>query len=215
MNKLRLMHYSPDTPNLTLSLELQGLNDSKIAIRNSNSGFVFRIHRGPDGHHKPCSFYWSDTVDAWGSEGLVLLRHDVKGQLERVKLPSEPWRAHDPTENRVARNPHRLFELKPGESTWFFSGIPDSWLDAMVPGEKYELLWPGGEIYWWAWGGIAENGSRSRDGLPQAVLSGAPRVSFTVVEEPPAPVYETPLPKWPNTPAYVIKNRLHAKEVAK
>ncbi|KAJ5160305.1 uncharacterized protein N7482_007309 [Penicillium canariense] len=190
---------APDTPNLTLSLELQGLSDSKIAKRNSNSGIIFRIHRNTDDHDQPCSFYWSETVDAWGSGGLVLLRHN-QGQLERVSLPSEPWRAHDPRE-RIARNPHRLFELKPGESTWFFAGIPESWLDTMVSGEKYELLWPGGEIYWWAWGGIAENEIRSRDGLPRALLSGTPRVSFTVVEEPPAPLYETPRPKWPQNPA--------------
>ncbi|KAJ5833599.1 hypothetical protein N7474_001910 [Penicillium riverlandense] len=180
-----------------LSLELQGLSGSEIAKRNSNSRLVFRIHRGNDGHDQPCSFYWSATVDAWGSGGLVLLRHNVDSQLE---VPSEPWRARDSTEPRISRHTQGLFELKPGESTWFFAGIPESWLDTMVAGEKYELLWPG-EIYWWRWGSVEKNESRSRDGLPLAVLSGTPRVSFTVVEKPPAPGYETPEPKWPRAPA--------------
>jgi hypothetical protein len=72
-NSLQLMPSRPDTPKLTLSLELQGLTESKIAKRKSNSGLIFRIHRGTEGHDQPCSFYWSDTVDAWGSNGLLLL----------------------------------------------------------------------------------------------------------------------------------------------
>jgi hypothetical protein len=84
----------------------------------------------------------------------------------------------------------------------------------MVSGEKYELLWPGGEIYWWAWGGIEENEGRSHNAIPRAVLSGTPRVLFTVVEEPPAPVYETPLPKWTQDPTYVMENVLSAKTFA-
>jgi hypothetical protein len=205
-NNLQLMPSWPDTPNLTLSLELQGLSDSIIAKRKSNSGLIFRIHRGTDGHGYPCSFYWSATVDAWGSTGLVLLRYNADGQLERVTLPSEPWRAHDPTEPWIARNAQCLFELMPGKSTWFFACIPESWLDVMVPGQTYELLWPRGEIRWWGWGSIEENENKGgpRDSSPCAILSGTPSVSFTVVEEPPAPVYETPRPKWPSTPAYVI-----------
>jgi hypothetical protein len=76
----------------------------------------------------------------------------------------------------------------------------------MVSGYKYELLWPGGEIHWWGWGRIEENEKKGRscDIIPCAILSGTPRVSFTVVEEPPAAVYETPGPQWPSAPAYVI-----------
>jgi hypothetical protein len=89
---------------------------------------------------------------------------------------------------------------------WFFAGIAESWLEAMISGEKYELLWPGGEFYWWGWGSIKENErkGRSRDCTPRAILSRTPRVSFTVIEEPPAPVYETPRPQWPQAPVYVI-----------
>jgi hypothetical protein len=84
--RIELMPSRPDTPNLTLSLELQELSESKIAKRNSNSCLIFRIHRGADGHDQPCSFYWSATVDAWGSTGLVLLRHNADGELERLKF---------------------------------------------------------------------------------------------------------------------------------
>lgn len=213
-NRLQLTHPRPDTPKLTLSLELQALGGTKVVKQKSNSGLVFRIHRGNDGRDQPCSFYWSSFVDAWGYRGLVLLHHTADGQLERVSLPSEPWRARDSTKPRISRNSQGVFELKPGESTWAFAGIPESWLDTMVSGEKYELLWPGGEICWWGWGSIEENESRSRDDLPRAVLSGTPRVSFTVVEEPPAPLYETPRPKWLRTPAYVIMTLPSSRNMA-
>lgn len=144
----------------------------------------------------------------------MLLHHTADGQLERVNLPSEPWLSHDVKEPRISPNEQGLYALKPGESTWFFSGIQRSWLDTMVSGEKYELLWPGGEIYWWGWGSIEENESKSRDGLPRAILSGPPRVSFTVIEERPAPVHETPQPKWLRAPAYVTMTLPSVRNIA-
>ncbi|KAJ5602049.1 hypothetical protein N7510_011583 [Penicillium lagena] len=191
----------PNTPILTLSLELQALQGNKIAKRKSNCGVVFRVHREDDGHDQVCSFFWSGMVDAFGSQGLVLLRHTGDGQYERIDPPFETWRVYDATEPVISPTTQFLRELGPDESTlrWLES-FPQTWMDAMTTGGKYEIVWPGGDIRWWAWGSIVENMDRPREVSLRAILPGAPRVTFTVIDEPPAPVYENPRPKWPSVP---------------
>lgn len=205
--RLRLTHVRSNTPSLTLSLSLGAYKGSLISKNNADRCVVeFTLHRGiDDGQEEPCSFFWSGDYDAFGIQGFLLLRHTADGELEKVNVSSESWRTINLTELEIGHWKHGVWELMPGKSTTFARSFPQSWLDAMVKGERYELVWPGGDILWWSWGTIKDNQGAPSNAPRRAILPGAPRVSFTVVDDPPPEplvVYETPLPKWPAVPTY-------------
>lgn len=195
----------PNTPKLSLSLELQSLDGPTIAKKGSNNVITFIIYREPDdGHEEPCTIYWHGGIVAFSSQGFLLLRHMADGQLEKIDGLAKTWWDNYLSERRFFKEEQDFYELKPGETIRRSDGIEDSWLVALIPGERYELLWPGGEIPWWGWGTKEENVGKLRDPPARAILLGSPRLSFDVVEYPPPPVYKTPRPQWPAVPAYVM-----------
>lgn len=83
----------PNTPKLSLSIELQCLGGPTIAKENSNNVLIYHIHRDlNDGHEWTCTIYWFGTFEAFGSQGFVLLRHTTDGQLKKVEGVAERWR---------------------------------------------------------------------------------------------------------------------------
>lgn len=194
-----------DTPKFSLYLELQCSKGPTIAKEGPNNLVIFHITREVnDDHEEPCSIYWTGS-DAFGSQGLLLLRHTAEGRLEKVEGLVKPEHEQFLSERGFWNYPHQqsFLELKPGQTTWFGSGVPKQWLEALIPGQQYELVWPGGEIPWWGWGTIEENFEKRLDPSARAVIYGSSHLSISVTEKVPPPVYKTPRPQWPATPAYV------------
>ncbi|KAJ5766040.1 uncharacterized protein N7511_003656 [Penicillium nucicola] len=191
----------PNTPKLSLSIELQSLDGPTVAKEGSNNMLIYHIHRDPnDGHDEPCTIYWSGSFEAFGSKGFVLLRHTADGEMEKVEGLVESWNDEYLSSGAFWGSKQGFHELAPGQSIWFGTGLEESWIKALIPGERYELVWPGGEISWWGWGTIEQSLEKYPNPSAQAILPGPHHLSFDVVDRPKPPVYETPRPQWPTTP---------------
>jgi hypothetical protein len=81
---------------------------------------------------------------------LLLFRHTPEG-LRKIDTDNNPFAApRAPLLVHVWAN--SLREVAPGEEIDSTSILPRKHRAKMVEGEKYELLWPGGEISIWDWG---------------------------------------------------------------
>ena len=83
-----------------------------------------------------------------------------------------------------------LGELRPGEARRFVQILPDNLHKALIPGERYRLIWPGEEIFMWDWGtkrdwvGKELKSQAARESkLPRLILPASAGVEFTVKEE--------------------------------
>lgn len=52
---------------------------------------------------------------------------------------------------------HYLWELPPGGEVSFRVNLTENYQRPPVPGERYRLTWPGGEIAMWDWRTISEH----------------------------------------------------------
>jgi hypothetical protein len=74
----------------------------------------------------------------------------------------------------------------PGQKFRVNIGHPETYGDHLVPGERYELFWPGAKITLWNWGTRSDNLGRELSiGLQRSplILPGGAYCSFTVIEE--------------------------------
>jgi hypothetical protein len=83
-----------------------------------------------------------------------------------------------------------LEELRPGEARRFVKILPDNLHKALIPGERYRLIWPGEEIFMWDWGtkrdwvGKELKSQAARESkLPRLILPASAGIEFTVKEE--------------------------------
>ncbi|KAL5327672.1 hypothetical protein ACEPPN_005373 [Leptodophora sp. 'Broadleaf-Isolate-01'] len=142
-------HIKPETPHLKLELTL-----GRELTAESRCYVLVTIHRaGSDSHDSPCILSW-DQNDAIAA--LLLFQHTSDG-LRKIEIASE-------TENPTSKTPAlqtsfkvngsnpSLRELAPGGKERFMMTMPKRFRDVLVEGEKYELVWPGGEIVIWDWG---------------------------------------------------------------
>jgi hypothetical protein len=74
----------------------------------------------------------------------------------------------------------------PGQNFRINIGHPESYADHLIPGERYELLWPGAKISLWNWGTRNENLGRELNAgsqRPPLILPGGAYCSLNVIEE--------------------------------
>jgi hypothetical protein len=151
------------------------------------------LKRAEDGHSSPCIFHWSPNIHGFLATGFILLHITAASIVERVeidhtgllKLPEEV------APLVVGSGNHFLWELAPGCETTFVATLPERYQRVLVPGDKYQLVWPGGEIDVWDWGTIHEHANqelrpRSTDDnphKPRLILPGGPSISFQAEEE--------------------------------
>lgn len=159
----------------------------------------FFITRLPDADGRPLICRWTPwrRFLTWGR--LVLLHEKAPGQLEPVDVGL--LEGLDDHQDRGAEDTAKV----PGNGVWEMSSNPGDRIERrsrltanyqtkLVPGERYRLLWPGGEIDMWDWGTIEEHegvdlkaraaaGAGKGDGeLPALVLLPAAGVAFEAVE---------------------------------
>ncbi|KAJ5196919.1 hypothetical protein N7449_007398 [Penicillium cf. viridicatum] len=107
----------PNTPKLSLSIELQCLDGPTIGRQNSYNVLIYHLHRDPnDGHEGLCTIYWSGTFEVFGPQGFVLVEHTTDGQLKKVEGVAETRRDEYPS-GRSFWDPEQGFhELMPGQT---------------------------------------------------------------------------------------------------
>ena len=189
-----------DTPGISISIELP--NGSDTVTKSGNDGILITLTRVYDGYDKPCIFYWSGSRDGFASDSFLLLhRTTTNDQLEKVQVRSHDGpRLETPIKHEISTWDHHIHELAPGGSDRFYQSIPQRYRDVLVPGERYELVWSGGEVCWWTWGTIEQHQGRTRDSKPPPlILPGGSRLPFTAIVEQPLPVRQpSPPPTQPS-----------------
>lgn len=183
---------SPNTPRLSMEVEP---TLPVMSLANPTGGFIVTIRRAEDDCDKPCIFRWSNLCDGWGPSGFVIFQHTSDG-LKRVEgTPKRP----PPQTLKITGYEVETEELLPGQTLRRNIGAPDPFLDHMVAGERYELVWLGAEYALWAWGTLREHWEQEigvNSGLPLVVIPGGASCSFLCVEveEPLEPgLYDDPL----------------------
>ena len=137
------------------------------------------VLRRDDTDPRSCIFYWSPYAPAVPAAQFILFRHTPDG-LERIEVGKGLWEAPDMLS--IARLGQGLFELEPNGSSRYLLELGVQYRDALRPGERYELLWPGGESFLWDWGYIQGHlGVELRRREPCLFIPGC-HISFTVEE---------------------------------
>jgi hypothetical protein len=133
----------PETPHLKLELAL----GSKLT-EDSGCHVLATIHRAGDSHEEPCIFRWGrhDATAAF------LLFHHTPDGLRKIEIASEPPSAALQAPVVVDGWGISVRELAPGGRVRSMITLPKRYRTELVSGEKYELVWPGGEIAIWDWG---------------------------------------------------------------
>ncbi|KAJ5922028.1 hypothetical protein N7516_009731 [Penicillium verrucosum] len=140
----------PNTPRLSMEVEP---TFPAISLADPTGGFNVTIRRAEDDCDKPCIFRWSGLYDAWGPSGFVIFQHTPDG-LKRIEgTPKRP----PPHTIKITGYEVETEELLPGQTLRRNIGAPGPFLDHMVAGERYELVWLGAEYALWAWGTLREH----------------------------------------------------------
>ncbi|KAJ5164247.1 uncharacterized protein N7500_006077 [Penicillium coprophilum] len=152
-----------------------------VCLSNPRLAIIVTIRRAEDDCDKPCIFRWSSIYDAWGPSGFVVFQHTPDG-LKRVEgTPGRP----PPRTVKITGYEFETEELLPGQTISRNINSMSPFLDHMVVGERYELVWLGAEYALWAWGTLRDHweqeiGDNSR--LPLVVIPGGASRSFYGVD---------------------------------
>ncbi|KAJ7034600.1 hypothetical protein C8F04DRAFT_1101526 [Mycena alexandri] len=184
----------PETPQLHLSLGASSTLSTTLPFQ-----IQITISRAADGHDRPCTFEWSPTIHGFSSSGFVLLHHTVDGGVKIVQVDHTTGTCWQPytrllklpeEDDPLVVNGHSqfLWECGPGDKKTFVASLPERYHKILVPGEKYELLWPGREVSRWEWGAVRdlmnqELWTRSAEET-RLVLPGGPSISLVAKAEP-------------------------------
>ena len=121
-----------------------------------------------------------------------LLLHQKGDVLEQVNVRQGEFedRGEDDIMKVTGYN-NGLEQLRPGSSQREVPTLPDSYHKALIPGERYRLIWPGEEILMLDWGtkrdriGKELKSLAARESkLPRLILPTSAGVEFTAKEEP-------------------------------
>lgn len=159
------------------------------------------VLRRNDTDPRPCIFYWPPSVAA----RFVLLRH-TSHDLEIVEA-TNGW-PKPPDMLSIDGWRQRLFELQPNGSYRYLESLDSSYERALKAGERYELLWPGGETLLWDWGNVEDHlDMELRRREPSLFIAGGPHVSFTVEEG--ERIFPSPEPLSPREPLFRVYAHPH------
>ncbi|KAK6813785.1 hypothetical protein RU639_010243 [Aspergillus parasiticus] len=169
---LRLAEHSQKSGTPEVSLELKA---PETLFLESPFGIEVVLRRN-DTDPRTCIFYWPPSVAA----RFVLLRHSSHG-LEIVEA-TNGW-PKPPDMLYIEGWRQRLFELQPKGSYRYLESLDSSYDRALKAGERYELLWPGGETLLWDWGTVQDHlDMELRRQEPSLFVAGGPHISFIVKE---------------------------------
>ncbi|KAK2763257.1 hypothetical protein FQN54_009893 [Arachnomyces sp. PD_36] len=168
------------------SLSLQARNKLSIADTfDPRNGILFTLHREQDSSAQPCIPKWQAGEDGFASPGFILLHHAADGEVKKLDLVKDDLHLATTSQIVVPQSggPY-INEVQPGASISIKSSLPKVYREKLIPGERYELLWPGMEIDLWDWGSISQHvGRELKPRQPKIILPGGPRILFKAVEE--------------------------------
>ncbi|KAF4253498.1 hypothetical protein CNMCM8812_001542 [Aspergillus fumigatus] len=172
-----------ETPRLTLTLE----GESCIDLSSDTSyPLIIKIMRDEDDPQtQPCIIRWDPMTDAFGQPGIMLVRsnRDFTEDLQPVQVDSSHLRAKSVHPREVSRSDPCFKELYPGSSVSWELDLPSVYFNSLRPGERYRILWVGGQISLWNWGTLAQLSgcTLSPKSLP-VILPGGPHQLLRILE---------------------------------
>ncbi|KAJ6446959.1 NAD(P)-binding domain-containingprotein [Purpureocillium lavendulum] len=182
---------SADIPHITVEVE-SSTSPPELSVTLPYQ-VVVTLRRQPDSRKEPCIVKWNAFQDGF-SEGRFVLLHETDSGMQRVNVDvptsdSSSSNNNEPIQvtssNQVMFN---LLELQPSGSHTFRPTLPDYYQRHLVPGERYRLQWPGGDIEYWGWGSImGRDGSYLEHNGPSSPrrlsLPASKGFAFTATEE--------------------------------
>ncbi|KAJ5992001.1 hypothetical protein N7451_007725 [Penicillium sp. IBT 35674x] len=147
--------------------KFQSSNTPKLCMDIEPSRFIFlevgliiTIRRGEDDCSNPYVFRWAIECDGWGPSGFMVFQHTADGLKEAAVKREAP----SPETLKLTGLEVETEEILPGHFIQRSINFPDTFLDQLVAGEKYELFWLGGEYVLWGWGTLREHSDQDIGG---------------------------------------------------
>ncbi|PGG95000.1 hypothetical protein AJ79_10324 [Helicocarpus griseus UAMH5409] len=194
---------------------------------DSPDGILFTLNREQDNSDQACVLKWKTGEDGFTSPGLILLHHTPDGEVKEIDVDKESL--HKSTTTRspfivTQLEGYYIHEVQAGASISLKASLPGVYRQHLVPGERYELLWPGQEINLWDWGDVRQHlGQKLKPREPKISIPSGPRILFTAVDKleplrfpspPPFELSDTPHLE-PDGPLTLNKDNLSANLLIK
>lgn len=157
----------------------------------------FTLTRVPGADGRPIACKWSPWKHLLATGSLFLLHERSPGHLERVNVGvleglDEDNACGAATMTKTSKYDFWDISASPGDKVKLRSRLTANYQTKLVPGQRYHLLWPGGELTIWDWGSLRDHedhlptsddlGRKENSGLPRLVLLPAADVTFTAAE---------------------------------
>lgn len=208
-NNQRQGECEPEAPRFSLSLHA-GDRLSIADTLDSRNGILFSLHRARDNSDQPCILKWKAWEDGFLSPGLILLHHAGNGEVKKLDLDKDDLHQHQTTTTTTSQSTvtqlagSQFHEMHPDTSISIKASLPEVYRQKLIPGERYELLWPGQKIDLWDWRNVSQHlGWELKPREPKIVLPHGPRILFTAVEELEPLRFPSPPPIQPSERVYV------------
>lgn len=173
--RLTDLRHRPDTPHIVVELEPGGpklTEDTECCV-------LVTLRRVRDEHEGSCMFQWHPFSNGFAPLRFVLLRHTANG-FQKIDIEGEP---HPEPEKPIGLHKPTLRVLAPESKVRIMESLTHAYRKELVLGEKYELVWPGGEIALWDWGTPNQYPGRElHPKSPKICLPGA-RITLEVGEK--------------------------------
>lgn len=154
------------------------MESSRNIIMGNEVGPTITIRRAEDDCSNPCIFRWSMKRDGWGPSGFMLFQHTADG-LKEVEVKRE---APSPETLKLTEIEYDTKEIFPGQTIQRTINYPETFVDRLVDGARYELFWPGDKYALWDWGTLREHLDQEIGvnlGLPRVLIPGGASCSIT------------------------------------
>ena len=184
-----LTRYRQEGPQIRLEMEFFHAT-SEVSI-TSPIQIKLTLQRAKDPFEHSCTFVWN-AFKAWTRSQFVLL-HQKGDVLEQVDVSPEIIRKELHEEENIMKVNgwnYGLEQLRPGGSEVSVHTLPDHYQKALIPGQIYQLFWPGDEIWMWDWGTKRDHVGKElksqalrESKLPSLILPACAGVEFTAKEE--------------------------------
>jgi hypothetical protein len=145
--------------------------------------------RRSDSRTKPLIFRWPQAYNFRRSRFVII--HESTSGFVRLEVPEmyTDKTSLDDVEQLEVGHQNCLWELPSAGEVGYGVDLTDNYQKLLIPGEKYHLFWPGGEIDMWEWGTKTEwTGKQLRvrsteNKLSRLLLPASNVLSFTAKEE--------------------------------
>ncbi|KAF3920102.1 hypothetical protein AA313_de0201430 [Arthrobotrys entomopaga] len=172
-----------DVPHLSLAMKADPWLSTTLPY------YIDVAIRREDSDDRSCIFRWSPHIDGFSTPGFQILHHGTDGSTKKIEVDHSGLMEKDETLLVNGRNQF-LWELKPGAEINLKTTLPENYHRCLMPGNRYEVVWPGAKIALWDWGTIRDHLNKELkprsllpEGEPILTIPEGSQISLTVKKE--------------------------------